>query len=57
MKTTLPALRDRLAELLQRLKAAGISVHPSSRFDRYAKQLEIAARSDYDTPPDDVLRV
>jgi hypothetical protein len=57
MKTTFPALRDRLAELLQRLRSAGIAVHPSSRFGRYASELEIAARSEYDTPSDDVLRV
>jgi len=57
MKTTFPALRDRLAQLLQRLEAAGIVVHPSSRFGRYSKELEIAARSEYDMPPDDVLRV
>ena len=57
MKTTFPALRSRLAELLQRLRSAGITVHPSSRFGRYATELEIAARSEYDMPPDEVLRV
>ena len=57
MKTTFSALRVRLADLRQRLAFAGITVHPSSRFARYSIELEIAARSEYDMPPDDLLRV
>ncbi|HEV7488014.1 MAG TPA: hypothetical protein VGQ65_20270 [Thermoanaerobaculia bacterium] len=50
-------LLDRADKLLSQFRAAGIIVNPSSRFSRYAKELKVAAESEYDTPPDAVLRV
>jgi hypothetical protein len=51
------SLLHRADKLLSQFRAAGIVVNPSSRFSRYAKQLKRAAESEYETPPDDVLRV
>ena len=57
VKIRFPVLRNRLRDLLVRLEAADIAVHPASRFNRYATELEVAATSEYDMPSDDVLRI
>jgi hypothetical protein len=57
MQTTLPALRDRTAVLIERLLSYGLNIPAGSRLLRYRSELERAAVEQYSDPPEDVRRL